>query len=641
MYRYKLFAAVLLAAGAIGTGSAVAQVIPPEMSAQIAPSHFVPMIPHQETTAHQVKAAQNYVLIYLKGKKLPSLPVSVDRGITSVSVANVVPVLRQLGWHVVYNQPRQRLELQVHDYKGKLLAQGKGLFQVTANGKLFLKTELLSGRIPLTVWRQLLLRLGVHNEWNASQRVWQIEPVPKAVTITESTDTNQPPVGSTSGMSPNTVLNTFNSNDHTNDQGDWQSYNQDLYVSAQTNDPSASGTKGTPLLNAAPNQALYLFAFSDSMDVHYQDVTWRVNSPDATITTVSQAWEMGSHQTTEATFVATKPGIYTVQAMVNGSASVPLVLTIGMNQLQSTPFTSSASQTGIMPLPTNLPKQSPITQAGVTYYTYPAEGNWIPVSGSTKLPISAMSVVITGSGAQEWTYRLPITNGDFSGLLEVPFTGNLNVTLFPDYFATLSKATQDSSGKYYMPLSNYEVQVSGQNLDSTTTSLLASAQRDYNMSSKFAQTASVLLENSPSLDTAIAAIANDASDSLTYNQQELQTVNYLWQDSWSAWQKGQGVCEDYATLAAALLDSVAIPTQTVGGWANPDWTTPPASDNNPVDAHEWDQAWDGSRWIPIDPTWNAGDQANVSNSVSSQYFGATNSFAATHLAVPSQTGQDY
>ena len=439
--------------------------------------------------------------------------------------------------------------------------------------------------------------------------------------------------------SPSTVVNLYQPNTDVSDAADWQRASTNLYLQAFTYDPLAAAS-GPSLLSVTPGQSLPLIVYAPTTNVIRSQVTWAVNSPDATIIPGQTGITLNNYQVTEAYFTATQPGIYTIQADDNGTYSVPLVLTVGLSQLQDQPFSVTASKMGIEPLPTTLPAETSITQAGVTYAPYPAQGNWIPVSGSTTTGVANMNVVLDGTSGQEWSYRLPVTNGQFSGMVEAPFTGPVTVTLFPHYFQTMTQATDAGTG-YSYPTSAYGVTVNGMALSTQDQAILASAHRDYNLSPQFSTVASTLLENSPTLETAMAAIANEASDSITYNQNELQTVNYVWQDVLTAWNTHTGVCEDFSSLAAAMMESVGIPTQTVGGWADQYWTTPPATDTNPSDAHQWDQAWNGSQWVVFDPTWNTNDQSSVPNSLTNEFFTNTTSLAATHLAETNQTGTDF
>ncbi len=433
-----------------------------------------------------------------------------------------------------------------------------------------------------------------------------------------------------------------------NDQAWWQRASSDFYMSVQTNNPAADAA-GTPLLAAAPGQTLYLFAFRNTSSVPTAGTKWVVNSPDATVTPGRAIWTSGRNQTAKADFSATQPGVYTVQAEYDGKYSEPLVITVGFKQLTSSPFSVPAALTGVLPLPAGVALAPVQKQSGITYSPMQAAGDWLPVSGSTALNITSVTALLlpqSGQGQTVWDFRLPVVNGHFSSLLRSPFSGPVQVVLFPNYLQTLTSiADTSANGSFSLPVpsSSYDVNVAGTPPGVLARSLLPSSQGDYNMSPRFASTAAVLLENSPSLQTAIQAISNYASEVLLYNTNEIQTgangslPHYKYQSNLAAWNAGSGVCQDYATLAESLLQSVGLPTQLLGGYANPSWTTLPASDSNPLDSHAWIQVWTGSGWMPIDPTWADAGAVSVNAMITNQFFGNTSDFLRTHLLEPAQS----
>lgn len=448
-------------------------------------------------------------------------------------------------------------------------------------------------------------------------------------------------------VQPGSELGLYDPNSATNDSVYWQRKSNDFYLSAQSNDPltNSSGVGATSLLNAEPGQSLYLFAWLQSGSLDAQ-TSWHVNSPDASMTTSSKHWYYtvgGVKQTVAgATFVASQPGIYTVQAEDQGQYSVPLVITVGMNQLASQPFANTGLTTGIEPLPVSLPATPSTTSGSVTYVPYPVMNGWIPISGSTTLPIQHMTVILQGQ-SQSWNYELPVQNGQFSGLVRSPDQGTVQVTFFPNYFQTMTTATDQGTGFSY-PSSSYQVQVTTAPPESTMLALFASAHRNYNMSTNIANAAALLLENSTSMDTAIQAISNYATESIIYNVTSATISSqglapyYVWQDTLKALTTHSGVCEDYSSLAAALLESVGIPAQTVGGFADPTWTTLPATDSNPADSHQWTQAWDGTHWLVFDPTWGTDDLLSPVSYIENEFFSHTASFQVTHLITTGLTG---
>nr|NNM89693.1 transglutaminase domain-containing protein [Bacilli bacterium] len=443
----------------------------------------------------------------------------------------------------------------------------------------------------------------------------------------------------TTAFSPQTYLAQYDANQATNDQIDWTRASANFYLIAQTYEPGTTGTSSFTQLEAG--QPVYLFAYQNQGNVDPTAVSWFVNSGKATLTPDLRTWHMNSNTVASAGFVATSPGIYTIQAEQNGVYSVPMVLVVGESQLASTPIALQSSMTGIAPMPSGF-VQNPTWQTAdsVTYATYQPDQNWIPIDATTTLPLTEMDVLLQSSKGQLWNYRLPVVNQKIQALVESPYQGQVTVTFFPHYFQAMTHAVQTSTGFSY-PTSSYTVNVQGTALSTNQQALLASAHRDYNMTPSMDQLAATLLENSPSLDTAIAAISNEASNVIRYNLNELQTVNYIWQDVGTAWATQSGVCEDYSSAAAAMMQSVGIPTQTVVGYANDAWTTLPTSDSNPADAHQWNQSWDGSKWVLYDPTWATNDSSSVANYLTNEFMTATQSLLTTHLTDPNQIGTYY
>ncbi len=438
------------------------------------------------------------------------------------------------------------------------------------------------------------------------------------------------------------------SNHAQSDQFMWNRAGSDLYVSAQTNDPLGSES-GASILAAQPGQTLYLFAYKNNSNLENSTTTWSVNSSEATITPGGGIWSRGNYNVVEADFSARQPGIYTVQAEDHGDYSVPLVIIVGQRQLQSRPFSVPQALTGILPLPTGMVQpqvQTQVqTQDHVAYYPYSAMSDWIPVLGRTTLRLSSITVALQGVNQTSaiWDYRIPVVNGKFSALLRSPLMGDVQVSLFPNYLKTMTHTADINATEFSLPNSTYTIHVNGPAPSTLQAALLPSSQGDYNISSRFSQIAATLLENSPSVDTGIAAISNFVSETIVYNNAEAAfnskgyAPNYLYQDNLSSLNSKSGICEDYATLSASLLQSVGIPAQLLAGSANGDWTSPPATDANAAEAHQWLQAWNGSAWIVMDPTWNDQSSGNTDTMISSEFMTSTVSFQATHLLLPAQT----
>jgi transglutaminase-like putative cysteine protease len=70
-----------------------------------------------------------------------------------------------------------------------------------------------------------------------------------------------------------------------------------------------------------------------------------------------------------------------------------------------------------------------------------------------------------------------------------------------------------------------------------------------------------------------------------------------------AWDQGQGVCQDMAHVAVALLRAAGLPARYVSGYLHAD---PSAEPGQTVvgESHAWVEYWAGS-WRPLDPTSGA------------------------------------
>jgi hypothetical protein len=68
-------------------------------------------------------------------------------------------------------------------------------------------------------------------------------------------------------------------------------------------------------------------------------------------------------------------------------------------------------------------------------------------------------------------------------------------------------------------------------------------------------------------------------------------------DAREIWRTKEGVCRDYATLAATLMRAAGIPTKLVTGAVYADGA---------FYYHAWIEVWDGRTWMALDPTLNGG-----------------------------------
>lgn len=619
--------------------------------------------------------------------KVVSSPYSfVSGGTTYMPLWYVIQALKQA--NIANQWTGQSWDITASTFKKPNQVVGSGSVPVYVNGVLIYRTNKfavidpsshqLTTFIPIYTIMQVLKQAGVQNTWDGKH--WSITSASSSTSSSTQTTGSQGSTtpGATSlsvaGVSASTSLGATGlqtgnptqtnnppqslsaligakiTNQAVNDANYWQRAGNDVYIYATSYNPATSSYGTEPLMNIQPGQPIYLLVYSSKINVG--QVQWSMNSPDATVTPVNQnyTWSLESHVAQSYQFVAQKPGIYTLQAQTNGDYSVPLVLTVGLNQLTGTPVATADGQSGIKPLPSNLPATPWSTGAwpnttlpadssnaalvngavdGVLYKQYAPIDGWIPVYGKVTTPGIKQVVVdfSNNSSTKEQNYTLPVnSDGTFGALLEVPVSGNVNVAFLPNFLTDL---TNQNMQAFYNDV--YSVSNTAATLTQQQQGLLASATMDFNLNPAINQMASTLVENSPSMDSAIAAIANFAGDKVKYDWPDYQAGKSIWQDSNGVWSSNSGVCQDIAELSASMLKSVGIPTLTVIGMAPKGQTT---------DDHEWIQSWDGNQWLTIDPTWDSPSdpQTVVVDTLSNEYTTLTDSFQSSHTADQSMIG---
>lgn len=412
----------------------------------------------------------------------------------------------------------------------------------------------------------------------------------------------------------NDYVGRYHQNDVSDDKLFWARSSHQFYLTAE----NQSGSNAS--IQQGDGVSIYVSDNSDS--VSGQKVTWYCDSPDVTWTHM---------RNTEILFQAKKPGIYTVQAEQGNRYSVPLVLVVGLSKLNSSPIPMPQSASGVMPLPNALTKEpgSVANLSAMNMMTTPwtAQGTWIPVSGKTNTNAKSMYVQIYSPvTGVNWSYQIPVNSDHkFGALLHSPSDGTVRVVLIPDYFQEMNRQTQGVYGKSFTPAASatYVVSVHGVAPSVLQKSLWASAWFDYNLSPSLNAVASKLVENSPSLQTAIGAISNQVSTELTYNHAEYDSNKLIQQDAMDTLHSGTGMCMDYSDVQVAMLNSVGIPTQILGGKAGSD---------SPSAGHVWTQVWNGETWEPTDVTFD-GEAQSLTNA----WFGDTSEFKLTHKLYPGET----
>ncbi|QRF24358.1 transglutaminase domain-containing protein [Alicyclobacillus sp. TC] len=398
----------------------------------------------------------------------------------------------------------------------------------------------------------------------------------------------------------------------------WSRASNDFYIQASSVPYTESGTQ--TLLNIQPGESLYLMAYTG--DKNLTSVRWLVNSPDAAIVPDSpdELWTYGSKTVQMAVFTASEPGIYTVQASSEGQYSVPLVLIVGLQQLTGRISPESSQWTGVQPFSaTDAGSALATGETGdIQYVEYNpiANTDWIPVQGTVMGNESHVVVQLSSNSGQGiWNYLLPVQNHEFSADIRSPFTGSINISYISQFYRQLN-----TSGDYTWQ-GGYTLSVNGPPTSESRKALLYSAFMDGNVNPDASKIASQIFANSPSPETAAAAIANYASESMSYDWSMVDGGKYLFEDVASAYSLRSGVCEEIAELAATMMKSVGIPAETVIG---------KAPVNSAEDNHEWLQADVGGRWVVMDPTWDSPNQG-PNTLLSNEYMTETVSLETSHL----------
>jgi transglutaminase-like putative cysteine protease len=404
----------------------------------------------------------------------------------------------------------------------------------------------------------------------------------------------------------------------------WKRAGNNVYVGVRT---SLSPNFGTSLFDTEPGQTLYLFTYSSSRDV--TAAQWYVNSEWARVTPGGDMLYKG-RKAASALFIASRPGIFTVQTLVDGTYSVPLVINVGVDQWRGTPVSMDPRKSGILPLTGDLPSPMLIPvltlSSRLTVMPYPAGNGWVPVKGKARSPdIRAVTVDFASvDGNREWNYTIPVAQDrSFGAWLRVPFQGQVHVFFSTDLFGALNQ-----NGGRWSPDAVYTISVNAPALSEQEQGLLASAWVDYNLHPVFLDTASRILAHATSVDTAIEAISHYVSTRMVYDWAGFRTGQYVYQDAGSAWTSATGVCANLVEITAAMLRSVGIPAETVIG---------STSGSAGRDSHEWLRAWDGARWLVLDPTWNSPNK-NVNRVIVNEYVTVTESFQKSHVADSERIG---
>ena len=557
-------------------------------------------------------------------------------GTTYMPIWYVMQVLKHLGLDNQWDGSRWNVSAPngVH----LPVAQGGGDASILVNGHSVYRVQKLvkQGTTFMPVWyiMNILKMVGVDNTWSGD--VWSISGGNGTSGTSggvSSTEGNlQPSLAQGAAVTPSQPLAELINgvaiagglpNHASPDETYWQRASKDFFLQVSTS-ASWNLSQNSPLENLQPGQTVQLLAYAGSADV--TQTQWLVNSPDGHFGPGPSniSYSINQYHATAETFTADKPGIYTLQAVADGKYSVPLVLLVGVPQLQGTPIQVPPQETGILPMPAGLQPTTSGTVDSFRYQLYPLQSGWMPISGSAPTGVQNVDVYLS-AGVGQWVYTLPVTHGQFAGEVRVPFTGNVQVGLTGDLITQLNQNNSTFS-LYPMGTVSNPVGMSPQQ-----QGLLYSSFFNSNQSPALERLASILAENSPSQDTAIAAIANYASWATRYDFVDYQQKKTVWHNAAEVFNGHLGVCQDISDLAAAMLKSVGVPVQTVIGKSSP---------NEAVDDHEWLQAWNGTAWVLDDPTFGQETSENGNQYIdtfTNAYTTATTALAS-HIPDPAQVG---
>lgn len=557
----------------------------------------------------------------------------------------------------------------------KELTTGTGQSAIRLNGKTiarvptFVDVDPASGRnttfMPIWYVMQLLDELGYTNGWNGT--TWTISTAAAAQSFSQgqatglanqaSSDTTVAPTTSVTidhdVTLPHPTYADFTPAIHQlthvakDDSAYYSRASDSMYISAQTTNPLSSNKSTESMDDIQTGQTVYLYTWSDSGKDSMQNVEWMVNSDNATLTPDTRhIWSLvaadGSKTSAgEAAFVATKPGVYTVQAKApDGIYSVPITIIVGMSQFKSA-VSSIASYTGVAPFtPTSAeqPKTSLSNQTGTSVDVYaPTSDGWIPLSGNTVIGATEIEVTFGANPAEPtWSYAIPVNaDGSFSALVRSPVSGsNVTMTFFTKYVEDMT-AWGNGENTVDSPLTDH-LSVTALAPSSSELDLFSSAKMNYNLNPTFASVAATLYQQAGSTDSGIEAINAFVADDIAYDTNELKPNQYRFQNSTTTWSTKSGVCEDDAELEASMLKAIGIPTETIQGVAQAaTQTVDPIGSNG--DNHEWVKVFDGTQWLLADPTWS-GPGDGTTGWETSEFFTSTKAFASTHTADNGATG---
>ncbi|AEJ42399.1 transglutaminase domain protein [Alicyclobacillus acidocaldarius subsp. acidocaldarius Tc-4-1] len=193
-------------------------------------------------------------------------------------------------------------------------------------------------------------------------------------------------------------------------------------------------------------------------------------------------------------------------------------------------------------------------------------------------------------------YSARMIHGALDATIRLPFTGLLGVEV--------DEVLNASTLKLRLLAYSRAIESAAPNLSLQSLGLLQSWFVNHNESPQVAELAASIAHTSPGaralspqqVDAEIQAISDWASLHIWYNWPAYLHGQVPWQQMTTTLSLHEGVCQDISGVAAGLLRALGIPALVVQGQGLGQLGWGP---------HQWDEAWDGQRWVVFDPTFDA------------------------------------
>lgn len=232
-----------------------------------------------------------------------------------------------------------------------------------------------------------------------------------------------------------------------------------------------------------------------------------------------------------------------------------------------------------------------------------------------------------------WTYSVPVEHGEIDSTITLPYHGFLEVTVAPVKITSSGEFTTSNHFTFTNVTNNAPT------LSSKSMALLQSWLINYNenpgIQSLAEQVTAPVRKNDAGASSVqlrideMRAVSNWVSAHIAYNWPAYKDNTTPWQQASKTVSIRVGVCNDESALAAAMLRSIGIPSRVVAGTASAPGVSGP---------HQWNESWDGQKWVLFDPTWDQvyydsqTNQIGLPSKINDQYFNISPAvFDKTHL----------